>query len=162
MYRRKLLWIKFKNKITKIKRINIAWIIFGITILLLMSIILPGLFQRYAYYSVLANHLGLPYELKLYGKLASDEELTDYSSYTIYVGGYNKRVEKDGSFEIDFLSESRDKIMVVVMDDKNNVYFYYEVSLEEEEKKCLNIRIRGRSNDVSRDYYFGNRYDGVL
>ena len=88
--------------------------------------------------------------------------MTDYSSYTIYVGGYNKRVEKDGSFEIDFLSESRDKIMVVVMDDKNNVYFYSKVSLEEEEKKCLNIRIRGRSNDVSRDYYFGNRYDGVL
>lgn len=52
--------------------------------------------------------------------------------------------------------------MVVVMDDKNNVYFYSKVSLEEEEKKCLNIRIRGRSNDVSRDYYFGNRYDGVL
>lgn len=67
MYRRKLLWIKFKNKITKIKRINIAWIIFGITILLLMSIILPGLFQRYAYYSVLANHLGLPYELNCMG-----------------------------------------------------------------------------------------------
>ena len=56
----------------------------------------------------------------------------------------------------------RDRIMVVVMDDKNNVYFYSKVSLEEEEKKCLNIRIRGRSNDVSRDYYFGNRYDGVL
>ena len=49
--------------------------------------------------------------------------------------------------------------MVVVMDDKNNVYFYSKVSLEDEEKKCLNIRIRGRSNDVSRDYYFGNRYD---
>ena len=54
-------------KVTKIKQINIAWIIFGITILLLMSIILPGLFQRYAYYSVLANHLGLPYELNCMG-----------------------------------------------------------------------------------------------
>lgn len=156
MYKRKLLWIKFKSKIAKIKHINMAWLIFGITIFLLLNIILPSLFQRAPYYSLLSERLNLPYELNLCGKVISEEEEEDYSFYTIYIGGYKERVEKDGSFEVLFLSEAKEDIVVMLLDDKNKICYYTKVAFQTE-KKNLYIRLRGASDEVSRNYYFGDK-----
>ena len=161
MYRIKLRWIKLKSKIGKIKRINFAVIIFGITMLLLLSIVIPGFFQRYLYYSVFANNLELPYELEMYGSLISENESTDYSSYTVYVGGYSKKVEEDGSYEIDFLSETRNDIVIVVLDENDKIYYYSKILWGNEERKKLDIRIRGSNIDVSGNYNFRNGYDMV-
>lgn len=154
MFEGKLLLIKLKSKMAKRKHINMAWLLFGITILLILSIISPGFFQRAPYYNLLAERLSLPYELKLYGKVISNEE-QDYSSYTIYVGGYKAKVENNGNFEMLFLSESKEDIVVILLDDKNNMCYYSKVSFENE-KKNLNIRLRRCRNEVSRNYYFGN------
>lgn len=134
-----MLWIKIKSKLLKIKRVNISWIIFGITILLLLSITVPRLFQRYAFYSLLSNNINLPYELKLSGKLVSDEKQIDYSDFTVYVGGYCQKVEKDGNFEIDFLADSKDEIVVVVMKGENTISLCSKISLSTEEIKYFDI-----------------------
>lgn len=134
-----------------------SWLLFGITIFLLLNIIFPSFFQRAPHYSLIAERLNLPYELKLYGVVISDEDEEDYSSYTIYIGGYKAKVEKDGSFEILFLSETKEDIAVVVLDDKDRICYCSKVSFEKE-KKDLNIRLREGNDEVSRNHYFRGVY----
>ena len=77
-----------------------------------------------------------------------DEEAEDYSVYKIYVGGYGQNIKKDGSFEITFLSQTKDDIVIVIMDKNNIIAFCSKISFGDKEIKNFDIRIRGYGNEV--------------
>ena len=136
----KLIIIRIKHRISKVK-FNISWIIFGITLLLLLSIVIPGFFQRAPHYCFVSNQLNLPYKLSLCGEVISDD-CEDYSCYTIYIGGYRGYVNKDGYFEISFLAENREDILVVLLDTDERICYFSKVSFDKD-KDNLIIRVRG-------------------
>lgn len=137
-------------------KINVSWFIFTITILLCLLILVPGLFERYPYYSMMTSNFELPYKLRLYGEIYSLRGEIDYSGYTVNVGGYKKNLEKDGKFDFNFPAESRDEVVVVVMDDNNNIYFCSNLTFENSTEKYLKITIGGNISGVLRDNHIRN------
>ena len=141
MNKMKLIILKVKKCINKISHINISFVCFGVIILFMLAILLPRCTQRFPCYSILSENLGLPYELKIYGKLVLEDEMVDYSSYTIYAGGYNKNVDSSGQFDMVFLSNSREDILITLIDGNDNICFFERVSILYGDSMRLDIKI---------------------
>lgn len=148
--------LKLKRMMFHRPKINVSWFIFTITILLFLSILMPGLFERYPYYSMMTSNFELPYKLRLYGEIYSLRGERDYSGYTVNVGGYKKNVEKDGKFDFNFPAESRDEVVVVVMDNNDNIYFCSKITFENGTEKYLKIIIGGNVSGVLWDNHIRN------
>lgn len=135
-YKLKRTKIAIIGKISRIKKPNISHIIFSICILFFMLSLLTTAFQRTPIYNIFNKSLELPYELQLYGNITS-EEVT-----VIYIGGYKYRVDSNGTYCLDFITDSKTSILVCLLDMHGDIVFNSIISYAPNEwSKELNINL---------------------
>lgn len=115
------------GKIRKIKKPNISFILFTMSIILFSLSLMATAFQRLPIYDVFNNSMDLPYVLELRGNVISKEETI------INIGGYSCKVESSDTFEMEFVAESKDKILVCITDSKGYLLYNTFVSYDANE-----------------------------
>ena len=135
-YRFKKAIIMVRGKINKMKKPNISWLIFGLCILLMLMLLIPPVFQRVPVYDFFRVKNALPYELSIYGQIFLTEDI----QADVYVGGYMTTVDEFGKYTLDFLSASKETIIVCIVDDEHNIIDYSVISFSKNEwSKEINI-----------------------
>lgn len=145
----KLKKLKLNSFISHVRVFNFSWLIFIINLILLLAILFPWIFRRFPVYSVLGERLNLPYELELYGRLVSDEDFPDFSNYAVYIGGYKQNVQGNGEYAITFLSDTKNDIMVVVLDENHKQIWHMLTAYNADEyRKNINIKLGEPGNGL--------------
>lgn len=124
---------KIKNKP------NVSWVIFTICIMLMLMLLIPKMFQRFPIFDVTNLKMSVPYTLEIYGDIFIEKN----RDINILVGGYDATILENEQFCIEFLSSTKERIPVCVIENNDKLIYYTIIDYEPNEwKKEIDIILK--------------------
>lgn len=130
--------IMLVGKCKKIRIPNVSWIVFSICICLMVMMLFPQVLHRAPIYRIIGDKIAVPHELEIYGNIYLPENV----EASVYVGGFSSKINDDGSYELNFLADTKE-FMINIIDNEGNLLFYSEeICSEYEWTKRVDVNLK--------------------